>query len=107
LVEHERFAAGEDGVGAVKGEDFLGDVVEGEIRALGVPGGVGGIAPGAAEVAAGGAEEDGGYAGEFTFALDGVEYFSDAHEGSVGWAEGMINGEMWLGGVWELEGLGV
>ena len=91
FFEEHGFAAGEDDVGAVIGEGFLEDGVDGHVGAIGGPGGVGGVAPGAAEVAAGGADEDGGGAGKFSFALEGVEDFADAHEGIV--EGGMVNDE--------------
>ena len=79
LFEHHRFAAGEDDVFGGVWEDLIEDLASGEIGAFGVPGGVGGVAPGAAEVAAGGADEDGGDAGKLSFALDGVEDLGDPH----------------------------
>jgi len=58
--------------------------IEGKGFAFGLPGRVFGVAPGAAEVAAGSADEDGGDAGELAFALEGVEDFGDAHQTFTG-----------------------
>jgi hypothetical protein len=53
--------------------------------AFGVPTGVGGVAPDAAEVAAAGADEDRGDAGKFSFALDGMKEFGDFHWSILVW----------------------
>ena len=79
FFEHHRLAAGEDNVIGGMRKDLGEDLVCGEVGPFRVPRGVGGIAPGAAEVAAGRADEDGGNAGELSFALDGVENLGDAH----------------------------
>lgn len=50
--------------------DFLEDFFDGAVLAFGPPGGVGGVAEPAAEVAAAGADEDAGRAGEEAFALE-------------------------------------
>ena len=63
--------------GAGLGLDLLLDFVEGEGLATGE--GVLGVAPGAAEVAAGETDEDAGEAGEGGFALDGFVEFYEMH----------------------------
>lgn len=81
----EGFAAGEDDVaeGGVGGGP-IEEAVEGPVFTFGIPGGVGGIAPVAAEITAGGADEEGGDAGEEALALDGGEDFADFHGVSGG-----------------------
>ncbi len=60
-----------------EGFDLLFDLVEGEGLASGE--GVLGVAPGAAQVAAGETDEDAGEAGEGGFALDGFVEFDEVH----------------------------
>jgi len=75
-----RFAAGQDdvpgGVFAGLGEDFL-DV---HAAAFDGPGRVRRVAPGAAEIAAAGTDEDAGHAGQPAFALDAGVDFADEHD---------------------------
>ena len=60
-------------------DDLADDLVDGQRFPLGLPGGVGRVAPGAAQVAAGRADEDRRHARELAFALDRMEYFGDQH----------------------------
>jgi hypothetical protein len=79
-VGHDhRLTAGEDDVTNAEGRDTIDDFRNGDVFALGVPTGVGGVAPDAAQVAAAGADEDGGDAGKFAFALDREEEFGEFH----------------------------
>src|SRR5579872_5789519 len=55
------------------------DLVKRKLFALGLPGGVRSIAPGAAQVAAAGTDENGRHADERAFALQRVEDFGDEH----------------------------
>lgn len=79
LFHDHGFAAGEDDVARGLGGDVGEDLVDREIVAFGVPGGVGRVTPGAAKIAAAGTDEDGGNADELSFALDGVKEFGGKH----------------------------
>jgi hypothetical protein len=61
------------------GGDRLEEGGDGAGFAFGVPGGVGRVAPSAAEVAAAGADEEGGDAGQFALALQGMEDLGNQH----------------------------
>ena len=93
-----------------QGFDLGFDFVEGEGLAAGE--GVLGVAPGAAEVAAGEADEDAGQTGEGGFTLDGFVKFDEmqsgllvvAGEAGVGFVEGaVLHGDATLGHLVELE----
>jgi hypothetical protein len=96
VLLEQRFAAGDDGAGAVEGEDAVGGLGRRELEGhfgfpvFGVAGdgvlfvrprgffeipSVVGIAPVAVEIAARGADEDCGSTDRDSFALDGVENF--------------------------------
>ncbi len=63
------------------GSGFLEDGINGSLGAFGVPRCVGCIAPTAAQVATGGADEKRGGPGQGPFALDRVKCLSDVHSG--------------------------
>ena len=73
------FASGHHHVTGPELHDPGSDIFHGHLGSGRVPGCVFGVAPGAAEVASGGADEDRGHPGEFTFALDRVENLRDQH----------------------------
>ncbi len=80
ILGEERFAAGEDDVAACwSGGRFGEDFFDGELCSFGFPRGVGGVTPAATQVAAGGADEERGCAGESPFSLQRMEGFSEVH----------------------------
>ncbi len=74
------FAAGDNDVFRGEVGDAIKDVIECHRLSLRGPGCVGRVAPDAAQVAPGRANERAGNAGEFALALDAVEEFGDVHE---------------------------
>ena len=65
-------------------EHFGENLAHGHFRALRLPRGIHGIAPIAAEVATGRADENGGDAGKFPFALDRIKNLRDEHQAGLG-----------------------
>lgn len=77
---HQGFTACEDDVAECgAGGSLFDERFDGALLAVGVPRGVWGVAPAAAQVAAGGADEERWRAGEGALSLKGVECFSDVH----------------------------
>ena len=54
--------------------------LDGHFRTFRFPGGVRGVAPVTAQVAAGSADKDGGYSRQETLSLNRVEDFRDSHQ---------------------------
>ena len=54
--------------------------LDGHFRTFRFPRGVGSVAPVTAEIAAGGADKDGGNSSEKALSLDGVEDFRNSHQ---------------------------
>ena len=76
---HHRLAAGQHGVTAVVTTDALHDGIDPHLLPLGVPGGVGCVAPAAAEIAARCADEDRGDAEQQPLPLDRVKDLGNPH----------------------------
>jgi hypothetical protein len=76
----QRLAAGEDDMVGGECGDLPHDFVDGDILSPGIPTGVGRVAPGAAEVAAAGADKNAGNARELSFALNRMEQLGEFHE---------------------------
>src|SRR5690606_36124498 len=81
LFGEHGFASGEHGVATGLGGGGGDELGDGLFGALGIPGGVGRVAPVAAEIAAGGADEERRHAGELALALDGIKGLGDEHGG--------------------------
>ena len=78
-VGHHRLAAGQHGVTAVVTTHALHDGIDSHLLPFGIPGGVGCVAPAAAEIAARCADEDGRNAEQQPLTLDRVKDLGNPH----------------------------
>ena len=74
-----RLAAGEHAVLSRVFGDLINDLPHGHLRAFGIPRGIHGVAPVAAEVATGGSDEHRRHTRQFALPLNGIKNFRDKH----------------------------